>query len=301
MKLSFLAVPAVLLFVSGCATDSTSPTAAPLHRASVSALAPVSSYLIDTGPGSTSSTGSSSLFASGSTTCSPQPSCGLNNQFLAGQFTLAAAATIDQVEGWMYIGNGTMDVIIRSDNSGLPGATVYSKQYVVTSQFALDWKTFGDFNTNLPAGTYWLSFEPTNGGGISGGMSGGVASPLAKYAFLSYGNLGWVQLGSNPYSDGKLGMRVRGTTAVTLTPAEMISNVSNTIAGLNLQKGIANSLNAKLKSALSAISAGNTSGACSSLQDLISEIRAQSGKKISAADASALTASIVEIKGALGC
>src|SRR5688572_14947584 len=55
-------------------------------------------YLVDTGPGGTSTIGSASLFASGSTACSPQPACASNLQYLAGQFTLGQAATISSIE-----------------------------------------------------------------------------------------------------------------------------------------------------------------------------------------------------------
>ena len=81
-----------------------------------------STYLIDTGAGSTSSIGSASLFASGSTTCSPQPQCAAAFQFLAAQFTLPEAASISSIEAWMS-GNtaGSVAVKIRAaDLNGLP-------------------------------------------------------------------------------------------------------------------------------------------------------------------------------------
>ncbi len=90
-----------------------------------SALAPTkvvaqSTYLIDTGPGATSSIGGSSLFAGGSATCSPQPQCSQAFQFLAGQFTLHQAASIESVEIWVagFGTGGSMDVKIRADANG---------------------------------------------------------------------------------------------------------------------------------------------------------------------------------------
>jgi hypothetical protein len=73
--------------------------------------------LVTTGPGGTSSIGSSSLFGTGSQTCSPQPACSASFQFLAGQFTLPSGATLDSVEGWMGPGGsgGSLAVKILTD------------------------------------------------------------------------------------------------------------------------------------------------------------------------------------------
>ena len=70
----------------------------------ISLLAPTmaaAQYLVDTGPGGTTTSGAAPLFASGSTTCSPQPACAAHFQYLAGQFTLSEAATISSIELWL--------------------------------------------------------------------------------------------------------------------------------------------------------------------------------------------------------
>ncbi len=81
----------------------------------------------------------------------------------------------------------------------------------------------------------------------------------------------------------------------------MIGDVKTTIASLGLANGTATSLNAKLDAALDALGQGQTSLACSSLQDFINAVRAQAGKKISTSDAASLTADVTEIREALGC
>lgn len=152
--------------------------------------------LVDTGPGGTSSVGSISLFASPA-----------HFQHLAGRFTLSSPASLDSVEGWMgpFGTGGSIAVKIRADGS-VPGTAIYSKTYTLGTRIAAGWDTFSNFDTTLPAGTYWLSFEPVAGGGMNYSMPPGAASPLPGYAYLADGNPGWLALLPNP----GLGMRVSG-------------------------------------------------------------------------------------------
>jgi hypothetical protein len=180
-------------------------------------------YLVDTGPGATTSTGASSLFAKGSTTCSPQPACGQAFQFLAAQFTLTRATSIDQIELWVvpFSFGGSMSVRIREDVLGLPGpdgpplfsaGSIYSKTYSVPNVFGpAQWVTFPQYEAVLAAGTYWVVFEPVEGSDLNYSVSGGVANPLQKYAFFANDNNRWIALSPNPFSDAKLGVRIRGT------------------------------------------------------------------------------------------
>jgi hypothetical protein len=57
----------------------------------------------------------------------------------------------------------------------------------------------------------------------------------------------------------------------------------------------------KLQDALAAISAGGTGTACDSLTAFINECQAQSGKKLTADQASQLINSANQIKTGLGC
>jgi phosphohistidine swiveling domain-containing protein len=80
-----------------------------------------------------------------------------------------------------------------------------------------------------------------------------------------------------------------------------ISALINTVNSFQLPKGLQTSLDAKLKDALSAVNAGNTATACSDLTDFISEVHAQSGKKLTVAQANQLIAAATLIQAVLGC
>ena len=78
------------------------------------------------------------------------------------------------------------------------------------------------------------------------------------------------------------------------TPAELIADLVGDVVGFNLQRGIANSLDAKLSSALDALAdlnQGNDGAALHKLEAFLNEVHAQRDKSISAADADALIAS----------
>ena len=69
-----------------------------------------------------------------------------------------------------------------------------------------------------------------------------------------------------------------------------------------LPAGTNTSLQAKLNDALSAANGGDTASACTALNDFISQVRAQAGKKkISAQDAEELIAEAQRIQEVLGC
>ena len=77
-------------------------------------------------------------------------------------------------------------------------------------------------------------------------------------------------------------------------PCTLLENLMADVVFLNLNRGIENSLDAKLDAACRALSdlrAGNDQVAVNVLQAFISEVEAQSGKKIAVADATALVAS----------
>jgi hypothetical protein len=80
-----------------------------------------------------------------------------------------------------------------------------------------------------------------------------------------------------------------------------MSGLKVTVAGLGLPSGTANSLLSKLDNAIKQANAGKVNAACSSLQDFINEVTAQTGKKINSADASSLIAAANSIRSVLGC
>jgi hypothetical protein len=78
-------------------------------------------------------------------------------------------------------------------------------------------------------------------------------------------------------------------------------NLISTINGMGLPKGTSNSLNAKLNTVLADIASGNGAGACQALTDLINEANAQSGKKLTVAQANQIINQALTLKGQLGC
>ncbi len=177
---------------------------------SLPAGAVAADLLVDTGPAGT--TGGSALFSKGNTLCTPQPTCAGYFQHLAGRFTLASGATLDAVEGWMYVyWAGSVEVKIRTDNNGLPGASIYSQTYAQAAQ-PVGWARFPNFGAVLAAGTYWLTFEPVANTGLDAVMPKGAPMPLQEYAFFNDGNNRWLNytiVGPQP----GLGMRIYGTSA----------------------------------------------------------------------------------------
>jgi YVTN family beta-propeller protein len=85
------------------------------------------------------------------------------------------------------------------------------------------------------------------------------------------------------------------------TPTQLVDALEDLVSTLGLSSGIEGSLLGKLNSALSAIQAGKTRAACGALQDFVSQVSAQSGKKITIADATALIGIANQVRELIGC
>lgn len=93
---------------------------------------------------------------------------------------------------------------------------------------------------------------------------------------------------------GDLYQRGVGGVSACSTPADLIAALVGDVIGLNLKKGITNSLDAKLDSALNALedlNSNNDVAAVNSLQAFINAVQGQRGQHIPEADADALIAS----------
>jgi Tol biopolymer transport system component len=93
--------------------------------------------------------------------------------------------------------------------------------------------------------------------------------------------------------------------AFTFQPPSSTTNQINDLVALvqsfTLPQGTETSLIAKLEDALAAIAVSDTATACNSLTDFINETQAQSGKKLTADQASQLINLAIQIKTGLGC
>jgi Tol biopolymer transport system component len=85
------------------------------------------------------------------------------------------------------------------------------------------------------------------------------------------------------------------------TPAERVADLISLVRSFNLPYGTANSLTVKLRAALDALEAGDTATACARLSDFVNHTRAQSGKKLTAAQANQLIEEATSIRALLGC
>jgi hypothetical protein len=93
-------------------------------------------------------------------------------------------------------------------------------------------------------------------------------------------------------ASGPAGIAVDGPTI-----AELIGEVEE----LGLPHGIARSLLAKLGGAQRRLDAGNLAAACDKLGAFANEVRAQTGKRIDAAEAAELVSQVSAVRASLGC
>jgi hypothetical protein len=85
---------------------------------------------------------------------------------------------------------------------------------------------------------------------------------------------------------------------------DQLTHLIRLARSFNLQRGIENSLDAKLQDAqdaLTAVRAGNRSSACNSMAAFINEAQAQSGRALTVAQANQLIAAARQIRATLGC
>ena len=85
------------------------------------------------------------------------------------------------------------------------------------------------------------------------------------------------------------------------SPQAQIHNLENSITGFGLDKGTENSLMSKLDAAFNALQRGNANAACGQLGAVINYAAAQSGKKLTAAQAAMVVSSAQTIRTRLGC
>jgi hypothetical protein len=101
------------------------------------------------------------------------------------------------------------------------------------------------------------------------------------------------------------GNTVRGSFHVLVqAAAAQVSGLIAKVQGFNLAQGIESSLDTKLQNVLSALNAakgGNASGVCGQIGAFINETVAQSGKKLTAAQADQLIATGQQIRAVIGC
>jgi len=91
------------------------------------------------------------------------------------------------------------------------------------------------------------------------------------------------------------------TDSFTVTVQGAVQQVSDLLTVVSTGAGPGSSLAAKVQAALNGLQNGNTALACSTLQAFINEVQAQSGKKLTTAQANALIAAATRIRAVAGC
>jgi hypothetical protein len=98
---------------------------------------------------------------------------------------------------------------------------------------------------------------------------------------------------------------VSGSFTVTVLGAvAQTNNLVIKVESFNLAQGIENSLDTKLQNVIAALNAaqgGNATNACGQLGAFINETQAQSGKKLTVAQANILIAAAQQIRAVIGC
>jgi len=131
-----------------------------------------------------------------------------------------------------------------------------------------------------------------------------VSVPVTEYLSVpgnpqtfveSINNLGFIS-GS---SADALGTSIAFVAAPPTTT--LIADLDATIEGFALPHGTSNALRVKLDAAQAALAAGNVTAACNNLQALINQANAQSGKKLTAAQANQIITAAKAIRATLGC
>jgi hypothetical protein len=136
----------------------------------------------------------------------------------------------------------------------------------------------------LTAGTYWIAVRDF-GWAV-------VKPPVNNWASGKTGGEPWFRF---PEEDFAFRLYTRQT------PSGSIEALQLTVAGLGLNQGIANSLDAKLRAALLALASDDHGASCGALQALLNQVRAQREKQIPAGDADVIGAAVTAIRGQIGC
>ena len=105
------------------------------------------------------------------------------------------------------------------------------------------------------------------------------------------------------FDGDSLAAKTGSFTTLPSTPpvVQAIDDLRERVASYGLPRGIARSLDAKLEAALNAWQAGDSAEACNSLSAFLNEVRAQTGKKLTEAQAQQLTAGANDIRAQIGC
>ncbi|HEX6132074.1 MAG TPA: HYR domain-containing protein, partial [Actinomycetota bacterium] len=191
--------------------------------------------------------------------------------FALGSTTVACTATDDA-------GNvSATDFVVLVQDTTAPAITVPAPITVEADSAAGTVVTYAASATDVVDGSVAVTCSPASGSTFAVG-----ATTVTCTATDAAGNTG-----------------SRSFTVTVRGPVALATDLCAYITTNNLGPG--NSLKAKCAAARTAIVAGYTDDACSTLQALLNEVRAQRGKKLTLAQADRITAEATRIRTILGC
>lgn len=297
MRRASLLALAAIFALSACDGQVTGPDSRVAPEGPLLSTDSDEGYLVDTGPHD------SPTFQFFTTL--QAASDGGTFQFVAGRFDLDEPAQVDAIElfAWVFDPGG-VNVVFRANEDGYPGEAMASRTYAVDPNGGSGWVVLEEYDAALPAGTYWLSFEPVPDGGFRAALPSGAEWPLEEYAFRDDNGDGWGLMGSAP----EHGMRVSGTVldgdpeqdGAIDAPEELVE-LSVTVASLDVNPGVRNSLEALVRNALRKFEAGELEPGCGMLRALMAQLEAQSGRQVPEETAQDLIGQIELIRSQVGC
>lgn len=132
----------------------------------------------------------------------PAPAALGSTQWLAGEFTLTEAVTIDRAEMWLQpaFGAGSIPTTVAfyTDGGDIPGAQIGASSFVMDTDPGYGWRGVSGLALALGPGTYWVSFEPRQCAtpclpyNDQATALGNAPIPLANYAYFETVNGQWV-------------------------------------------------------------------------------------------------------------
>jgi hypothetical protein len=245
-----------------------------------------------------------------------------------GELKLSAAFWGGPTATWVQlktpvVGNFIVQVDYKSlnlpivNNEPIVGIFVNStsKEFLDDPQFVGRGRNGGALYGNIYVGSISGEME-VDTTDMSGTLRFTRAGNVASAYYLDKDSKGWILLDQGPSIEGDLNLAlgVGSGDASFFSPVSvafdnfsletenlvehLTQDLATTVFSLNLQQGIANSLNAKLQKSLAIIddlNGDNSQGTIGSLNAFINQVNAQRGKKISNTEADILIAQAQEI------
>jgi hypothetical protein len=189
---------------------------------------------------------------------------------------------------------------IFSDGGGVRGALLQTYSLLPVKQEHLPCTSCAGSNylfrlaqpLTLAPGTYWLGVSMPDGGVFTWWTA---AQQRGYAAAISKDNGPWATVPGTPFD---FTFVLYGVDNSPLTAAE---NIQGTLVSFGLEDGMFTSLNAKPHVVVSSIAAEDIASACKALNDFANQVNAQTGKKLTIAQAAQLLDMANALRRQIGC